>query len=110
MPCGGQSSFLPHEEKFGSVYVSCVNALWRAVLISTGMQAGRRLVPKKCVNALWRAVLISTVIAFVVAIMTYGGVNALWRAVLISTLSIWAKSSGKMRVNALWRAVLISTR
>ena len=86
MPCGGQSSFLqPFSYLTLFVELQCVNALWRAVLISTGFCKVVKEFVEKRVNALWRAVLISTYHAAGKELQKIG-VNALWRAVLISTL------------------------
>ena len=64
-----------------------VNALWRAIIISTNLDQTNAKKIAVGVNALWRAIIISTQIEAAPGEDLAGGVNALWRAIIISTVS-----------------------
>ena len=64
----------------------CVNALNRAILISTSWKVLKSVNAKICVNALNRALLISTGVMKEEDFLIIMCVNALNRAILISTI------------------------
>ena len=110
MPYDGQSSFI-HSISCGKIRgIWCVNALWRAIIISTKPGCIKDSRGRTCVNALWRAIIISTSWPVPASDHTLVGVNALWRAIIISTHIIFAPQGLRpWSVNALWRAIIIST-
>ena len=67
------------------------------------------MIKKRCVNALTRAILISTLTADTTCRIIIRCVNALTRAILISTSTTSGNSWNLMCVNALTQAILIST-
>ena len=85
MPCVGLSPFLQQAKKEGLTVSECVNALCRAIPISTTSHRFEKGMKNSSVNALCRAIPIST--TFEVALSAaFKGVNALCRAIPISTM------------------------
>ncbi len=104
----GNTHFYILSELMRKMVWFCINALWRAILISTGDNDGNDG-RARCINALCRAILISTIYHSVARRLTIlyqcpmAGGNHFYR---------WAFSNMVPRrscINALSRAVIIST-
>ena len=107
MPYLGLPSFLPGVPDQRRSQIGRVNALTRAILISTKISSNSLF--KSCVNALTRAILISTLEVVNEQKTIFTCVNALTRAILISTGMNEIQENLTEGVNALTRAILIST-
>ena len=88
-PQSGDTHFYEELHNASEQVIMGVNALNRAILISTSHLFNVQPKNKSCVNALSRAILISTMQSRRTRVFASFCVNALNRAILISTLPFW---------------------